>query len=136
MDLSHQLPIVQPGKSDVSGDSAIDPVCGMQVDKSTAKHTHSHNGTTYYFCCQSCEKKFSADPERYLTGKSAEQHTHSRAQRKFHDLSAPTLVFIRTAVVPGSLETSRMTCAMLDSCLTKVVDYFRPLAVTLDLNSP
>jgi len=29
-----------------------------------------------------------------------------------------------------------MTDVMLDSCLTKVVDYFRPLAVTLDPLSP
>ena len=38
MDLSHQLPIVQPGHNEASDDSAIDPVCGMSVDKATAKH--------------------------------------------------------------------------------------------------
>ncbi|HEX4893085.1 MAG TPA: YHS domain-containing protein, partial [Hyphomicrobiaceae bacterium] len=27
-----------------------DPVCGMTVDPATAKHSHTHEGTTYYFC--------------------------------------------------------------------------------------
>ncbi len=77
MDFSHQLPIVQPEKTGATDDTVIDPVCGMQVDKATAKHKHTHSGTTYYFCCQSCEKKFAADPEHYLSGKSAVHHEHS-----------------------------------------------------------
>jgi Cu+-exporting ATPase len=82
MDLSHQLPIVQPDKNAASKDSAIDLVCGMQVDKSTAKHKHIHNDSTYYFCCSSCEKKFAADPERYLSGKGTASHEHSRGGGK------------------------------------------------------
>jgi YHS domain-containing protein len=29
---------------------AADPVCGMEVDEATAKHTADYNGQTYYFC--------------------------------------------------------------------------------------
>ncbi|MDZ4857616.1 MAG: heavy metal translocating P-type ATPase [Candidatus Hydrogenedentes bacterium] len=43
-----------------------DPVCGMTVDPATAKHSHAHNGTTYYFCSESCKKKFAASPDEYL----------------------------------------------------------------------
>ena len=43
-----------------------DPVCGMNVDPATAKWSHEHQGTAYFFCCQGCQKKFVADPERYL----------------------------------------------------------------------
>jgi P-type Cu+ transporter len=43
-----------------------DPVCGMSVDSSTARHTAGHEGKAYYFCCGGCAEKFKADPERYL----------------------------------------------------------------------
>ncbi len=45
---------------------AIDPVCGMAVEIATAKHVHTHAGTTYYFCAASCRTRFAADPVRYL----------------------------------------------------------------------
>ncbi|MGB3525106.1 MAG: heavy metal translocating P-type ATPase [Flavobacteriales bacterium] len=48
-----------------------DPVCGMDVDPATAKHSSEHVGHTYYFCCAGCKTKFEADPERYLAGASA-----------------------------------------------------------------
>ena len=66
MDSSHQLPIISP-HNEPAGDAAnaaIDPVCGMHVDKDDAKHKLTHAGTTYYFCCQSCQTKFAADPAR------------------------------------------------------------------------
>jgi len=47
-----------------------DPVCGMDVDRETARaagRTATHGGTTYYFCADDCKKKFEADPEKYLT---------------------------------------------------------------------
>ena len=43
-----------------------DPVCGMDVEPSTAKHTSEHAGQTYYFCAPGCKKAFEADPEKYL----------------------------------------------------------------------
>lgn len=45
--------------------SAIDPVCGMQVDTDKAVHSE-HNGQTYYFCCPNCQKKFEQDPAGVL----------------------------------------------------------------------
>jgi len=43
-----------------------DPVCSMDVDPATAKHTFEHAGKTYYFCCRGCFEKFRADPGRYF----------------------------------------------------------------------
>ena len=43
-----------------------DPVCGMNVNPATAKHTHEHAGKTYYFCCAGCANKFKANPQGYL----------------------------------------------------------------------
>jgi Cu+-exporting ATPase len=47
--------------------AAKDPVCGMSVDRATAKHKAGHRGETYYFCSAGCREKFMADPERYLS---------------------------------------------------------------------
>ena len=43
-----------------------DPVCGMNVNPTSTKHTHNHGGKNYYFCCAPCVEKFKADPETYL----------------------------------------------------------------------
>ena len=51
--------------------AAKDPVCGMSVDPSTAKHKTEHAGSTYYFCCAGCLTKFTTDPARYLAGTAA-----------------------------------------------------------------
>lgn len=45
---------------------ATDPVCGMSVDPSTARHSAEHNGQTYYFCAPGCKRAFEADAEKYL----------------------------------------------------------------------
>jgi YHS domain-containing protein len=45
---------------------ARDPVCGMDVDEATAKHTTEYQGTRYFFCAPGCKKAFEAQPEKYL----------------------------------------------------------------------
>jgi Cu+-exporting ATPase len=83
MDSSHQLPIISPhnGPAGDATNAAIDPVCGMRIEKDSAKHQLTHAGTTYYFCCQSCQTKFAAEPARYLNAQhepqSAQAHVHS-----------------------------------------------------------
>ena len=42
----------------------------MTVDVATARHTSELEGTTYYFCCPACKKKFEADPAQYLAVKT------------------------------------------------------------------
>ena len=46
--------------------SAIDPVCGMDVDPATAEHHAAHAGVEHYFCSARCQSKFESDPARYL----------------------------------------------------------------------
>lgn len=50
---------------------ARDVVCGMSVDPATAKNHAEHRGHTYYFCSARCREKFLAEPEKYLTAKTA-----------------------------------------------------------------
>lgn len=42
-----------------------DPICGMTVDISNAKHKSEFHGNTFYFCCASCKQKFDKQPHRY-----------------------------------------------------------------------
>ena len=51
--------------------TAIDPVCGMQVDIAAAKYAAHYEGKDYYFCCGGCQAKFEADPQRCLAPRPA-----------------------------------------------------------------
>jgi xanthine dehydrogenase accessory factor len=44
---------------------AIDPVCGMTVAVSGARHVAEVEGRTFYFCCSGCRASFLADPGKY-----------------------------------------------------------------------
>jgi len=45
---------------------AQDPICGMDVDESTASVTSVYKGQKYFFCAPGCKKTFDSDPEKYL----------------------------------------------------------------------
>jgi Cu+-exporting ATPase len=59
-------------------DTAKDPVCGMNVDRRTAKWTHEAFGQTFYFCNPRCLEKFRADPSKYLEPQAALQPPAAR----------------------------------------------------------
>ncbi|MEN3975849.1 heavy metal translocating P-type ATPase [Emcibacter sp. SYSU 3D8] len=44
-----------------------DPVCGMNVDPATAKHSAIHKGEAFHFCSAGCKTRFEGDPEKYLS---------------------------------------------------------------------
>jgi len=43
----------------------LDPVCGMVINKNHAVGQLEHDGRTYYFCVEECQKKFAEQPSRY-----------------------------------------------------------------------
>lgn len=47
--------------------TAVDPVCHMDVEIETARHTADVEGTRYYFCCAHCQHAFVNNPRAYLT---------------------------------------------------------------------
>ena len=67
------------------GGTHRDPVCGMQVEGSSAAAIRDHGGTRYYFCSAGCAEKFEADPGRYLgdaeRATSSEDSPAGQAQR-------------------------------------------------------
>jgi P-type Cu+ transporter len=48
------------------GSFAIDPVCGMRVNRGTAKHRFEYRGEEYLFCSARCRDRFEAEPEKFL----------------------------------------------------------------------
>ena len=51
----------------VDATPAIDPVCGMDVDRTSPPGgTSEHAGETYYFCAPGCRKAFEMSPGTYL----------------------------------------------------------------------
>ena len=45
---------------------AKDPICGMTVDVSAAKHKSGFDGKLFYFCCAGCKQAFDRQPDKYL----------------------------------------------------------------------
>jgi Cu+-exporting ATPase len=43
-----------------------DPVCGMEIDPTTAAQTREAMGQTFYFCSDHCAHTFDADPHKYM----------------------------------------------------------------------
>ena len=58
---------------------ATDPVCGMNVDPTTAASTVAHAGNTYYFCSRGCGEKFKAAPDKFLAPPAASSLTQIQA---------------------------------------------------------
>jgi P-type Cu+ transporter len=58
---------------------AIDPVCGMRVDPSAAKHRFSYKGQDYFFCSARCHGRFEAEPEKFLQPKPQEKQQEPAA---------------------------------------------------------
>jgi xanthine dehydrogenase accessory factor len=53
--------------ADVPGATALDPVCGMEVEVEGARHRASHGGEEFLFCCAGCRQTFLRDPEAVLS---------------------------------------------------------------------
>jgi YHS domain-containing protein len=44
----------------------LDPVCGMTVDRASARHLAEHEGVVYAFCRMGCRTAFIREPEAYV----------------------------------------------------------------------
>ena len=95
---------------------AVDPVCGMTVDPERAAGTLDYNGTTYYFCSKGCVAKFSADPQKYLSGQretmaAPQVLTIGGPKRSAPGTLAPGTVAPGT-LAPGTLAPPEWVCPM------------------------
>ena len=93
---------------------ATDPVCGMQVDESTAAGTSVFEGRNYYFCSAACKKNFEASPAKYVGTPSAGDampsgHAHPHAQTA-QESTGPDQS--KPAVAGAAAPESVFTCPM------------------------
>jgi len=84
---------------DAKSGAAIDPVCGMTVNQSSAAGAFEHNGETYYFCSTHCLGKFRESPERFLNQTAAA-------------MPAQAVSIQRVKSGPDSTEATPYTCPM------------------------
>ena len=61
---------------------AIDPVCGITVNKHTAAESFDYEGDTYFFCSKHCLEKFRSNPSRYLPPALSSQQAPVGIQRQ------------------------------------------------------
>jgi YHS domain-containing protein len=52
--------------------TAIDPVCNMEVDTTTAEWKTQYKGQTYYFCSPGCLRSFEKEPEKYAAASAGQ----------------------------------------------------------------
>ena len=60
-----------PAASAPKPETALDPVCGMQVDVATARHTAEVDGAVYYFCCGNGRARFLKEPQLFRPSHSS-----------------------------------------------------------------
>lgn len=77
--LVFSLAATQQPKAD---DTVTCLVSGKEIKKSEAKGTYEYKGKTYYFCCENCQETFIKDPEKILSQKAGEAHSHAEHQHK------------------------------------------------------
>ncbi|MGH2513060.1 MAG: XdhC family protein [Candidatus Limnocylindrales bacterium] len=72
--------VAAPGPATLAGQQAVrpaplapiddivllDPVCGMTVDRASARHLAEHAGIVYAFCSVGCRSSFVREPETYV----------------------------------------------------------------------
>ena len=44
----------------------LDPVCKMEVNPASAAAQSDYEGQAFYFCSETCKRKFDESPQRYL----------------------------------------------------------------------
>jgi YHS domain-containing protein len=57
---------IDRGDDDALDETAVDPVCGMRVDRQAPAAMLDYKGHTYYFCAEECRRQFSEQPTRYI----------------------------------------------------------------------
>ena len=57
---------------------AIDPVCGMTVDETTAARS-VHAGTAYFFCSENCLRRFEANPAAFVPAGHPAPQLHAQS---------------------------------------------------------
>jgi Cu+-exporting ATPase len=84
-----------------------DPVCGMTVDPARAKSRVEFANDTYVFCSESCAKKFSAEPTKYLNSEpKPSAATYATPAIRSGDLNRSSVTAVQSKVSLKRAKTS------------------------------
>lgn len=97
-------------KRDSLAEIAVDPVCGMDVEISTAEHRYDFNDNTVYFCSANCQNRFLADSAAYASNELAAETAYTCPMhpqiREKHPGSCP--------ICKMTLELQRVNATVID----------------------
>lgn len=83
--------------------TAKDPVCGMTVQRGSAKGgSAEHGGQTYYFCNPRCREKFVADPGNFTASAAPSAHADHGAHHASQPVEAPKTNPFANVVAAGT----------------------------------
>jgi P-type Cu+ transporter len=110
----------------VATDKEKDLVCGMSVNRASAKHTADNEGKTFYFCGAGCATKFKTDPRKYLhpVSKAEVQSTVEIAKKAEPFKNLPTVYVC--PMCPEVRVTKQVPCPSCGMALERE----SPVAVT------
>jgi Cu+-exporting ATPase len=119
-------------------EAAIDPVCGMTVNRVTTKYRIDDGGHAFHFCSAGCREKFAADPDRYL--EPAEPEPPPAPARLGATYSCPMHPEVRQ-IGPGSCPLCGMALEPLavtaePAVNAELIDMTRRFRVALALTAP
>lgn len=64
-----------------SSTMAVDPVCGMRVERALATGTEEFRGRLYFFCSASCKQTFRVNPGHYALTPVGQEASAADARR-------------------------------------------------------
>ena len=114
----------------VAAKTAIDLVCGMKVNPTTAKNVFDYEGRTFFFCNPKCKAKFEADPQKYLAPGPPAEPTEAEKSAEYTCPMHPEVVQIGPGACPKcgmALEPKELTAESGPD--PELVDFRRRLVV-------
>jgi YHS domain-containing protein/uncharacterized membrane protein YraQ (UPF0718 family) len=70
---------------------AIDPVCGMQVERQLAPASTRHGNETIFFCSDRCRDRFVANPDRYVAADLSTMTDQYEVMTDQHEVRRPDM---------------------------------------------
>jgi putative ABC transport system ATP-binding protein len=66
-DIADRILWLEDGQFKNMVEMALDPVCGMSVDRESAPAQTTYDGQLFFFCADGCRRDFLADPARFIS---------------------------------------------------------------------
>ena len=120
-----------------AADRAVDPVCGMTVDKQTAAGSFEHGGERYFFCSAHCLEGFRKDPARFLNKSPQQPEPIAIGRGEYTCPMHPQIVRDQPGTCPiCGMALERRTVTIADEENPELVDMTRRFWIGVALTVP